>query len=149
MLSACAPSEESIQDAVAQTQAAWTAIPTQTAYPTYTAPPTVFVTVIVIVTETFTPTPLFTPTITNTPEPTQDPLTRSRGDGFYLVGKDIAPGIWRSTGTESDCYWSITTSTGDIMDNHFGQAGGTAYIATNAFQVEFNGCGNWEYISGP
>lgn len=40
LLSACAPSPESIQTAIAQTLVAWTPIPTQTPYPTYTPFPT-------------------------------------------------------------------------------------------------------------
>lgn len=76
-------------------------------------------------------------------------LTANKGDGFYLVNIDIAPGVWRSTGAGDSCYWSITTKTGDIIENHFGMAGGTMYVSPNAFQVEVNRCGTWEYISGP
>jgi hypothetical protein len=111
----------------------------------------------------FTPTPKNTPTITptpsNTPLPTATPnvaqtataqaweqLTRNKGDGFYLVNVDIAPGLWRSLGNGDSCYWATTTRTGDIIDNHFGMAGGTAYIGSYAFQVEFDGCGPWEYL---
>jgi len=147
ILSACAPSAESIQQALAGTQSAWTPIPTQTAYATYTAPPTAFITV--IVTQTFTPAPLYTPTVTDTPRPTRDPLRDSRSDGFYLIGKDIAPGVWQSNGTTGNCYWAVTTATGDILDNHFGQPGGTAYLPPDGFQVEFNGCGIWQFLSPP
>lgn len=154
-VTACAPSPETIAQAVQETQAAFTLVPSQTPYPTYTAPPTVFVTKLVIVTATGTATPVFTPTITNTPAPTNtksptpDPLKRPKGDGFYLIGVDIAPGVWRSNGTQDDCYWAVTETDGDIIDNHFGNAGGTAYLPTNGFQVEFNDCGTWEYLSPP
>lgn len=144
ILSACAPSAESIQQAIAQTQTVWTPIPTQTAYPTYTAVPTIFVTK--IVTPTFTPTPIFTPTVTNTPAPTIDPMKKSRSDGYYFVGVDIAPGVWKSNGSGDGCYWAITTETGDIIDNHFGGAGGTAYIPASGFQVEFRNCGLWKFL---
>lgn len=155
LLTACAPSSLAIQTAVAQTQAAWTAIPSQTPYPTQTEKPTIAVTVVVtkIVTPTFTSTPAFTATITNTPTitltqtPTADPLKASRGNGFYLVGVDIAPGVWRSMGTADDCYWEIDTRTGDIIDNHFGMAGGTMYIPANAFQVQLEDCGTWVFLS--
>jgi hypothetical protein len=115
----------------------------------------VFITKIVIVTQAFTATPIHTLTITNTPAPTNtptltsDPLKVTRNDGFYLINVDIAPGIWRSNGTGNDCYWSVTEADGDIIENHFGQAGGTAYLPSNGFQVEFNGCGDWEYIGPP
>jgi hypothetical protein len=151
-LSACAPSTSVIQTALAETQAGWTPIPTQTAQPTFTAPPTVYVTKIIFVTSTFTAAPLYTPTITNTPAPptaTTDPLKADKSDGFYLVNVDIAPGVWRSTGTGVDCYWSLTTATGDIINNHFGQSGGTAYIPADAFQIEFKNCGIWVYLGPP
>ncbi len=62
LLAACTPSLSAIQTAVAQTQSAWTPIPTQTPYATYTLQPTIVITK--IVTATFTPTPKFTPTPT-------------------------------------------------------------------------------------
>lgn len=99
-----------------------------------------------------TATPEFTPTITDTPGPptaTIDVLKLDKTDGFYLVNSEIAPGVWRSDGTASDCYWSVTTATGDIIDNHFGAAGGTAFIPPTAFQVEFRGCGNWTFLQSP
>lgn len=96
-----------------------------------------------------TNTPRPTATITNTPEPTQDLLFGLHSDGFYLVGVDIAPGVWRSTGTGDNCYWKVSTRNGGTVDNHFGLAGGTAYIPADAFQVEFNRCGAWEYLGPP
>jgi hypothetical protein len=166
LLSACAPSIGIIQTALAQTQAAWSPIPTQTTFPTYTVPPTVAVEVtrIVIVTATYTYTPLYTPTNTSTPTntftPTKTPnatqtsqaqlsamLQADKGDGFYLVNVDIASGIWRSTGKGDTCYWEITTRTGDIISNFLGLAGGTAYVPSTAFQVQFNRCGTWVFLS--
>ena len=143
ILTACAPSAQSVQTAIAQTQTAWTKVPTQTARPTYTPPPTVYVTKVVIVTATFTATPEFTPSAT------LDPLFQPKGDGFYLVGVDIAPGVWRSTGTGTKCYWEVTEKNGDIVDNNFGMSGGTAYIPPTAFQVQFEKCGDWVYMGPP
>jgi hypothetical protein len=57
VLSACAPSPQAIQTAIAQTQAVWTLVPTYTFYPT----------------NTFYPT--FTPIPSNTPSPTALPIT--------------------------------------------------------------------------
>jgi len=113
-----------------------------------------------LVTPTYTHTPLYTATITNTPTmtltptntvpptTTLDPLKKDKGAGFYLVGVDIAPGVWRSNGTADDCYWSVTKKNGDIIDNHFGMAGGTIYISPTAFQVELlEECGTWTWLS--
>ena len=147
-LSACAPSEQVIQTVIAQTQAAWTSIPTQTAYPTYTIYPTY--TAIPV-----TNTPLYTPTITNTPlptntrPPTPDPLQKPRGDGIYLINVNIAAGVWKNNGTGDTCYWEVTSKTGELVSNHFGQAGGTAYLPPNGFQIEFERCGTWEFMSLP
>jgi hypothetical protein len=146
----------------------YTQFPTYTAFPTYTQQPTIAVEVtkIIMVTPTSTPTPLYTPTITSTPTntftPTMTPnstqtaeafliakLREDKGNGFYLVNVDITPGIWRSTGTNDDCYWAVTAANGDIIDNHFGMAGGTAYISPTAYQVEFNDCGTWVFLSPP
>lgn len=108
-----------------------TSIPTRTALPTYTQGPTL------------------TPAPTNTPAPTIDTTKANKGNGFYLVNVDIAPGVWRSTGSSDGCYWAVTSSTNDILNNHFGMSGGTAYIDPAGFQVEFNGCGTWEFLSPP
>lgn len=110
------------------------------------------VTKIVQVTTTYTKTPEYTPTITPTytPKPTEtptiSPLYLTKGDGFFLIGIDIAPGIWRSSGTQDNCYWSVTSESGDIIDNHFGMSGGTAFLPDSGFQVQFEDCGNWEFL---
>lgn len=167
LLSACAPSEGDIQTAIAQTQAEWTVVPTQTPYATYTPENTIAVVVTKIVTATFTFTPLFTPTDTLTPTntlpPTNTPnvaktataqafakLTKDKSPGMYLVNVDIAPGIWRSQGSGDSCYWQRSTKTGSIIDNHFGMAGGTIYISPSDFSVQLDKeCGSWVYLSPP
>jgi hypothetical protein len=163
LLAACAPSAQAIQTAIARTQSVWTKVPTQTAYPTQTpyptqtAVPTFAITVVVteIVTPTFTFTPLFTPTITNTPSktsiptPTLDPLKAPKVDGNYLVGVDIAPGIWRNDSNGNDCYWSRLTRTGEIIDNYIGAGKGTTYIAPTDFAFYSERCGTWTYLSPP
>jgi hypothetical protein len=134
LLSACQYSDRAIQTAIAQTQQAWTPIPSQTPYPTYTA-------VYIIVTTTPSPTPIHPPT------PTLSPIFRDKTDGFYLVNRDIAPGTWRSTGTEASCYWEITAENGNILSNYFGVAGGTVTIPTDAYQVRFEKCGTWVFLN--
>lgn len=143
---------ETIQALPSQTPyPTYTPLSTNSPLPTYTMVPT-YTPDIKIVTATFTPTPVFTPTITSTPTntatvtPTMDYLKETRGDGIYLVGIEIAPGVWDSDGTNDDCYWETSTATGDIIDNHFGLAGGTAYIPSTAFQVTFERCGNWTWL---
>jgi hypothetical protein len=173
-LSSCKPSASAIQVALEGTIASWTEVPSQTSLPTCIPVPTVAIEVtrLVVVTATSSPTPVSSPTITLTPTssytptrtstPTRTPnatqtaqarlmerLTAPKSDGFYLVDVDIAPGVWRSTGTGDSCYWEITTRSGDIINNHFGLSGGTAYIAASAFQVRFQDCGQWVFLSPP
>lgn len=121
---------------------AWTsALQTEKAKVTPTAPPTT--------TPAFTLTPSMTFTPAPPPTATQPPLYDTKYNGFYLINVDIAPGIWRSNGTSDNCYWEVTTATGDIIQNHFGMAGGTAFIPPNGFQVQFLNCGTWTYIQAP
>jgi len=150
--------EPTIIARVESTISSFTQIPSNTPYATYTLYPTftvvpTYTPEIVIVTATFTSTPLYTatitmtPTETPTPTPTEDPTKTNKGPGFYLVGDEISPGVWRSLGSSESCYWSVTNRTGDIIDNHFGMAGGTMYIPASAFQVELDrDCGTWEFI---
>jgi hypothetical protein len=167
ILAACAPTPEQMAQPVAETVASIstaTPYPTHTAYPTltpypthtpnptYTIPPTQTARVI-IVTPTSTPTPKFTPTETTLPTetmpptPTIDPLYADKSAGFYLVGIDIGAGVWRSDGQTDDCYWSITSKTGDIINNHFGMGGGTMYVMASGYQVELgDDCGTWTYL---
>ncbi len=156
LLTACTPKPEQIAPYIEQTLAAW---PTQTAFPTYTPNPTytpanTATPIIKIVTPTFTASPIFTPTNTlpptATPKPsaTPDPLKASHQAGLYLIGVDVAPGVWRNDGTGDSCYWSVTTSKGDIIDNFYGMGGGTAYLPSSGFQIEFGEhCGTWTWLS--
>lgn len=162
IVSGCSPDPVEIAALVEQTVAA---IPTTTPYPTHTpqntytpyltlTPMNTATPIIKVVTPTFTATPLFTATETGTPTetlpPTETPdlLKQSRGPGFYLIGVDVAPGVWRSNGNTDSCYWSVTTKTGSIIRNHFGMAGGTAYLPATGYQIEFGSdCGTWEWLS--
>ena len=69
-----------------------------------------------------------------------------KADGIYVVGDGIAPGKWRSTGTESDCYWARRDRNQNTLDNHFGFAGGTVTIRPTDYEVELRGCGDWIYV---
>jgi len=87
------------------------------------------------------------PTPTLSPTATEDPTRRSKSDGFYLVGTEMSPGLWRSQGAGDSCYWEITSKTGNIINNHFGMAGGTMYIRATDFQVRLEDCGTWVFLS--
>lgn len=149
ILCACQPSAKALQGPVSETLTAW---PTSSPYPTYT-PAATQTPWIVIVTPTFTASPVFTPTVTFTPTitptrtKTPDLTKTDKGPGFYLVGSEIAPGLWKSQATGDDCYWELDTRTGDIISNHFGFAGITMYIPSTAFSATMQDeCGRWTYL---
>ncbi len=75
----------------------------------------------------------------------QDTAIDPKGDGFYTVGVEIAPGRWDSTGTGDGCYWSRLDGNQNLLDNHFGNAGGSINIRATDYEVNFNDCGTWEY----
>ncbi|NLE83881.1 MAG: hypothetical protein GX603_05140 [Chloroflexi bacterium] len=172
ILFGCSPKPEQLQPLVDQTLTAlptrttyptntpystytpmptYTLMPTYTPLPTYTKAPTL-TQIVKVVTATETSTPLYTATITNTATSTatqtatSDPLKAPRGNGFYLVGTEIAPGVWDSDGSGDRCYWEVSNAQGDIISNHFGLAGGTAYVPSSAFQVLFEDCGTWTWL---
>lgn len=79
----------------------------------------------------------------------QDPLTKPHTDGIYQVGVQIATGTWRSVASTSDsCYWVRRKYDGIVLEDYLGPPGGEIQILDGDFEVEFNGCGIWEYL-GP
>lgn len=68
--------------------------------------------------------------------------------GFFTVGIEIAPGQWRSTGSNDGCYWARLDGHQEILDNHFGSAGGTVTVSPSDYEIQFDDCGVWEFV-GP
>lgn len=75
----------------------------------------------------------------------QAELTDPKGDGFYTVGEEIAPGTWESQGSGDGCYWARLDAGQELIDNHFGNAGGRITIRSSDTEVEFSDCGTWEF----
>jgi hypothetical protein len=73
-------------------------------------------------------------------------LCSPKDDGVYIVGVEIMPGEWESTGTGSDCYWARLDDSEQVLDSHFGMAGGTVTIRPTDHAVEFDGCGTWLFV---
>lgn len=63
------------------------------------------------------------------------------GNGRYVVGVDIQPGRYRSSGGDG-CYWARLNSNGDdIIDNYFGDGQTTIVIQPTDGMVEVSSCG--------
>jgi hypothetical protein len=106
------------------------------------AGPTVSVTVPVVhtVTETARPTVIKTiatrtAVVTHTYTP---PPPKQYGEGTYVVGTDIQPGVYRTSGS-GDCYWARLSSlnTTDIIDNSASSGPQTVQVqgGDKAFEV--------------
>lgn len=69
-----------------------------------------------------------------------------KSDGYHRVGIDIAPGLWRSNGSNDDCFWERLNSRDEAYDSHFGYAGGSVRIRENDDRVRFVNCATWTYV---
>lgn len=80
-------------------------------------------------------------------EQQQAVLFGPRGDGLYSVGLEMGAGKWRSNGSGDSCYWkrSPDGNPDDILDNHFGLAGGSVTVHDGE-EFETEGCGIWEFV---
>lgn len=71
------------------------------------------------------------------------------GDGFYFVGKDVAPGTWQSSGGEV-CYWAtLSAFSGEFRDLHANDLlSGSAIVTLRPEDTGFqsSGCGTWTKI---
>jgi len=74
-------------------------------------------------------------------------LISPKGDGIWTVGVEMAAGRWRSNGSGDSCYWQISPDgrPDSIINNHFGNAGGTVTLQ-NGQEFESDRCGQWEKV---
>lgn len=75
-----------------------------------------------------------------------DQQAAPKKDGFYVVGVDIAPGVWKSTGTSARCYWERQNLTQDLLDNDLGFSGGVVTIRPDDFEFYTKDCGTWTML---
>jgi hypothetical protein len=108
-----------------------------------------------VVVSTIVETKVETKTVTVTPEEPAAPApaagTTIGGDGTYLVGTDIKPGTYRTSGPAgSGCYWARLKNTsgdsGSILanDNTDGPTVVTIKPTDGAFET--SGCADWTRI---
>lgn len=82
--------------------------------------------------------------------PTSGPQNSSFGSGTWIVGVDLAPGLYRNTGGES-CFWSrlsgFSGGTSETISNDFTDSIATVQIdASDAGFSSTNNCGNWSRV---
>ncbi len=98
----------------------------------------------VTVTSTLEP-PTKTVTVTFTPPPPPGPKTTIDTNGTYVVGTDIVPGTYRTSGG-SGCYWARLRSldTGDVIDNNVSDGPQVVQILPSDAAFVTRGCGAWQ-----
>ena len=76
------------------------------------------------------------------------------GDGTFLVGQEVRPGTYRSTGRAAggtDCYWArlkgTTGDLGEIISNHAGKGQATVTILATDKAFQTTGCRTWKRIA--
>ncbi len=85
---------------------------------------------------------------TGPPPPTTDPPAPEPGfgDGSFLVGRDIAPGLYRTDGT-GDCYWERLSDLSGNFDAILAndRTVGQVYVEMLPTDAGFSteGCGRW------
>lgn len=109
------------------------------------------------ITKTVTvPGPTVTVTVTKrakAPKPA-GPGSVMNADGVYVVGTDIQPGTWHTTGAQGgsggNCYVALlsSTNTSDIIDNANVTGPDTITVNSGVKAVQTSGCNAWQRI-GP
>ncbi len=65
------------------------------------------------------------------------------GDGTYIVGEDVQPGTYKSSGGDL-CYWARLDSDDEIIDNDVTQGGSSVLtIRASDAQIKVSGCGTF------
>ncbi len=64
------------------------------------------------------------------------------GDGVYIVGQDIQPGTYKSTGGEL-CYWARHNKNNEILDNHAAPGATVVVVLASDFSLEVKGCADY------
>ncbi len=72
------------------------------------------------------------------------------GEGTYLVGSEVAPGLWRNSDSSDFCYWErrsgFSGELDDIITNEFSDTIQTVQIMSTDVGFFSNDCGTWTKI---
>ena len=102
---------------------------TATVTETLTATPTVIKT---IATQTHVVTVTFTPA-----------AVTAFGDGTFIVGREVRPGLYHTDPQGSQCYWEADDSGGNILDNNNIDGPTTITVRSSWYSLTTNGGCNW------
>lgn len=73
--------------------------------------------------------------------------------GVFLVGTEVAPGLWRSASTTRSCYWERLTGFGgtsaERITNDIGDGPRIVAIAATDQGFSSSGCAPWHRVTGP
>jgi hypothetical protein len=72
------------------------------------------------------------------------------GGGSFLVGSEVAPGVWRNSDSSGSCYWERLSgfggSLGEILDNSFSTTIETVTIDASDLGFSSERCGSWTKV---
>jgi len=78
--------------------------------------------------------------------------TSSFGDGYYLIGTEVAAGLWRNSDSSQMCYWERLSGFGwslqDIITNKLSTSIQTVQVKASDLGFHSEDCGVWTYL-GP
>lgn len=74
-------------------------------------------------------------------------MQEPKGDGYYLIGVEIASGVWETANGSDSCYWALLDNNQETLKNHFGPSGGTINLAGNYYELEIKNCGTLSPVS--
>lgn len=94
-------------------------------------------------------------TVTVTAQPPKPKAPTGFGDGMYLVGEDIKPGRYKTSGPSDadlpNCYWARLKNTDGDFDAIIanGAPDGTGFVTIKSSDVAFetSGCAEWVKVS--
>lgn len=82
----------------------------------------------------------------STPTPTS-PSGSTFGNGTWLVGSEVQPGLFRNSSSSGGCYWArlsgLGGTIGEILANNFTNAINTVQIKPGDLAFESDDCGTW------
>ncbi|MEA2024770.1 MAG: S-layer homology domain-containing protein [Actinomycetota bacterium] len=89
---------------------------------------------------------------TNDMTPRTGTPTSGFADGYWLVGDEVAPGLWRNSGSADTCYWERLSGFSwefeDLITNGLSTSVQTVRIRASDVGFHATRCGSWTYL-GP